>query len=137
MRPGTSVAGASMNVAEAWIPRCLTTGRSSATSAVPNADSNCSFAPVTLIISGVACSTSNPASASRSTARVTTSASDMKSPTVVASALRPGSKSDVPPSECGEASAKIRSGKRGPRRDLLERLDAMLPPARSVTRLKR
>ena len=63
-----------------------------------------------LISSGVAWRTSKPASESRLTARLTRSDSETKLPTVVASASAPGSNIETPPTERGDASAKIRSG---------------------------
>ncbi len=117
-------------MADSSIPRCLTTGRSSAISDVPKADSNRSLPPAKLIISDVAWSTSKPASASRLTARSTMSASEKKLATVSASALTPGSNIDTSPSDCGEASAKIRSGNPPARLrlDLLGFSDAMIAP---------
>jgi hypothetical protein len=52
------------------------------------------------------------------------SGSDMKLPTVLASAIAPASSIDTPPSECGDASAKIRSGNSDRPRELALRLVA-------------
>src|SRR6188508_1379868 len=63
-----------------------------------------------LIIISFACRTSKPASASRCTARSTLAGSETKLPTVLASGSTPGVNSEAPV-DCGEAIAKIRSGK--------------------------
>jgi hypothetical protein len=46
----------------------------------------------------------------------------MKLATVLASAIAPASSIDTPPGECGDASAKIRSGNSDPLRELVLRL---------------
>src|SRR5829696_5302846 len=131
--PRRSVSGESRNVASASAAPLMTL-RSSATSVVANADSNSSRGPAMLIISDVAWRTSKPASASRSTARATTSSADAKAATVPASATTPGSNSERPPAERGEASAKMRSGNAGGRRRALVRFSAMRSFLRGVVR---
>src|SRR5215212_11948841 len=64
-----------------------------------------------LIISSLASRTSKPASCRRLTARITSSGSERKFPTVSASASASGSNIEMPPTERGDASAKIRFGK--------------------------
>ena len=84
-----------------------------------------------LIVVGEIWRTWKPASASRFTARPTMSGSDTKLATVAASAITPASNIDTPPTECGDARAKMRSGNS----DRLRLLAALFAGLRELLRL--